>query len=220
MLPETTVTHLADLRREHLARAGVAKSENLLSEYIQAGLKLRVTSQSGRGNISPEAALIQEARNRRRRAEKCGFQSIEDRVEHDVQFMERMLQMGRDFTAAQKQDWLCHVHLANPPRRKAQVSLGLGYDSDHTLARLAYVDVVPEQYPEPRTTSLNNGASCTEQMFSACENIRSMFELRKLIAISSRGQVCIPSVVMTPSAIFATFATKATQPHVTMSSAS
>ena len=91
MLPETTVKHLADLRREHLARAGVAKSENLLSEYVQAGLKLRVTSQSGRGNISPEAALIQEARNRRRRAEKCGFHSIEDRVEHDLQFMERML---------------------------------------------------------------------------------------------------------------------------------
>ena len=93
MLPETTVKHLADLRREQLARAGVAKSDNLLSEYVQAGLKLRVTSQSGRGNVSPEAALIQEARNRRRRAEKCGFHSIEDRVEHDLQFVERMLQM-------------------------------------------------------------------------------------------------------------------------------
>ena len=126
MLPETRVKHLADLRREQLARASVAKSENLLSEYVQAGLKLRVTSQSGRDNVSPEAALIQEARNRRRRAEKCGFHSIEDRVEHDLQFMERTLQMGHDFRAAQKQDWLCHC-----------------------LARLAYVDVVPEHFPEP-----------------------------------------------------------------------
>ena len=58
--------------------------------------------------------------------------------------------MGHDFRAAQRQDWLCHVHLANPPRNRAQVSLGLGlgYDEDHALARLAYVDVVPEQYPE------------------------------------------------------------------------
>lgn len=80
--------HLADLRREQLARAGIAKSESMLSDYAQAGLNFRVTSASGRGNISPEAAMVQEARNRRRRAEKCGFQSIEDRVEHDIQFME------------------------------------------------------------------------------------------------------------------------------------
>ena len=107
-----------------------------------------MTSASGRGNISPEAAKIQDARNRRRRAEKCGFHSIEDRVEHDVQFMERMLQMGHDFRAAQRQDWLCHCHLANPPHNKAQVSLGLGYDEDHPCQAGLYVDVVLEQYPE------------------------------------------------------------------------
>ena len=139
---------LADQRREHLGRAGVSRSGNWLADYEDAGLKFRVTSASGRGNSSPEAALIQEARNRRRRAEKCGFHSIEDRCEHDLQFMERMLQMGYDFRGAQRQDFLCHCHLANPPRSRAQVSLGLGYDDDHTLARLAYVDVVPEQFTE------------------------------------------------------------------------
>ena len=56
--------------------------------------------------------------------------------------------IGHDFRGAQPQDFLCHCHLANPPRSRAQVSLGLGYDDDHTLARLAYVDVVPEQYTQ------------------------------------------------------------------------
>ena len=38
-----------------------------------------------------------------------------------------------------------HCHLANPPRSKAQVNLGLGCDDDHALY---VVDVVPEQFPE------------------------------------------------------------------------
>ena len=76
-----------------------------------------------------------QARNRRRRAEKCGFHSIE-------------LQMGHDFRGAQRQDFLCHYHLATPPRSRAQLNLHLDYDDDHTLARLACVDVVPEQFPE------------------------------------------------------------------------
>ena len=133
-LPEEAVTRLSVLRKQQLARAGLARTECPVSDYIKAGLNLRVVSASGRGNMSPEAIMIQDARSRMKRADKCGFQSIEDRFEHDVQFMERMLQMGYDHRAAQRQDWLCHAHLANPPRNKAQVSLGLGYDEDHSLA--------------------------------------------------------------------------------------
>ena len=147
-LPEETVTRLSVLRRQQLARAGLARTESPVSDYINAGLSLRVVSASGRGNMSPEAIMIQDARSRMKRADKCGFQSIEDRFEHDVHFMERMLQMGYDYRAAQRQDGLCHVHLANPPRNKAQVSLGLGYDEDHSLARLAYIDVAPDRFPQ------------------------------------------------------------------------
>ena len=115
-LPEEAVTRLSVLRKQQLARAGLARTECPVSDYIKAGLNLRVVSASGRGNMSPEAIMIQDARSRMKRADKCGFQSIEDRFEHDVQFMERMLQMGYDHRAAQRQDWLCHAHLANPPR--------------------------------------------------------------------------------------------------------
>ena len=146
-LPEETVTRLSVLRRQQLERAGLARAECPISDYINAGLSLRVVSASGRGNMSPEAIMIQDARSRTKRADKCGFQSIEDRFEHDVQFMERMLQMCYDYRAAQRQDWLRHVHLANPPRNRAQVSLGLGYDEDHSLARLAYIDVAPDRFP-------------------------------------------------------------------------
>ena len=147
-LPEETVTRLSVLRRQQLARAGLARTESPVSDYINAGFNLRVVSASGRGNMSPEAIMIQDARSRMKRADKCGFQSIEDRFEHDIQFMERTLQMGYDYRAAQRQDWLCHVHLANPPRNRAQVSLGLGYDEDHSLARLAYIDVAPDRFPQ------------------------------------------------------------------------
>lgn len=114
----------------------------MVSEYEQLGLEMRVAAPGGRGNTSPEAAMVQECRNRYRRAEKSGYHSMEDRYTNDIPFMERMLEINGIRFKGGPEARLSHTcSLCNPPRSSAQVSLRVAYDEDHSLARLAYVDI-------------------------------------------------------------------------------
>ncbi|CAE7400470.1 NLRC3 [Symbiodinium sp. CCMP2592] len=73
-----------------------------------------------RGQMSAEAGVIRDAKDRKQRASKLGFDSLSYRFEKDEQFSTRMMQEGRSIEDMQKFDHLANAVLPDPGRSEEQ----------------------------------------------------------------------------------------------------
>ncbi|CAE7496993.1 kptA [Symbiodinium sp. CCMP2592] len=79
-----------------------------------------------RGQMSAEAAIIRDAKDRRQRSAKLNFASVSERFEGDEQFRLRMMQEGRSLEDMQKFDHLSSAVLPDPGRSEEQRHLRAG----------------------------------------------------------------------------------------------
>ena len=101
--------------------------------------------------MSTESQFVRDC-HKPSKAEETGYQSIQDRYNHDLRFADRMNAMGFRLNDGHTMDLLSRAHLANPPRHIAQIRLGVGYnvEADHQLVRRVYSEWrSPAQVPEP-----------------------------------------------------------------------
>ncbi|CAE7654113.1 kptA [Symbiodinium sp. CCMP2592] len=79
-----------------------------------------------RGQMSAEAAVIRDAKDRKQRAAKLNYDSVSERFEQDGQFNLRMMQEGRNLEDMQKFDHLSNAVLPDPGRSEEQRYLRAG----------------------------------------------------------------------------------------------
>ena len=114
----------AKLRKRILAAAASGNQkpiDALLCSDLRGG-----DGSKKRGQMSAEAAVIREAKDRRSRATKLSYSSISQRWEQDDQFRSRMMEEGRNLEDMQKFDHMALAVLPDPGRTEEQRHLRAG----------------------------------------------------------------------------------------------
>ena len=111
------------LRLLATAAAGARKPvENLIS----ADFRQLNASSKKRGQMSAEATIIRDAKDRVTRATKLNFSSVASRWTLDDQFQRRMMQEGRCFEDMRRFDFIAKACLPDPGRNEEQRVLRAG----------------------------------------------------------------------------------------------
>ena len=111
------------LRLLATAAAGARKPvENLIS----ADFRQLNASSKKRGQMSAEATIIRDAKDRVTRATKLNFSSVASRWTLDDQFQKRMMQEGRCFEDMHRFDFIAKACLPDPGRNEEQRVLRAG----------------------------------------------------------------------------------------------
>ncbi|CAE7337449.1 kptA, partial [Symbiodinium sp. CCMP2456] len=132
----------AKLRKRILAAAATGSQkpiDALLTSDLRGG-----DGSKKRGQMSAEAVVIREAKDRRTRAAKMNYPSVSERWERDDQFRTRMMQEGRNLEDMQKFDYLSSAILPDPGRTEEQRHLraGANYSSAATTPGAAPAKLV------------------------------------------------------------------------------
>eukprot|EP00435_Cladocopium_sp_Y103_P073301 s293_g43.t1 len=137
-------TILLERRMEKLNKFGIFGSINqtlLASLTDQQASELR-SAVGERGLTSVEGSVLQDAKDKLRRAKQMGYEGVEDRYASDAQFCDRVHQEGKDVQDCIQCDLLAYAHLPDPSRTRKQISAGVAANAeyDHLLTKLIYID--------------------------------------------------------------------------------
>eukprot|EP00435_Cladocopium_sp_Y103_P014589 s3962_g3.t1 len=127
---------------EKLSKFGVFGTVNqslLASLTDQQAAELR-SAIGKRGLTSIEASVLQDAKDKVRRAKTLGYEGVEDRYASDAQFCDRVHQEGKGVKDCIQCDLLAYAHLPDPSRTRKQISAGVAANAehDHLLTKLIY----------------------------------------------------------------------------------
>eukprot|EP00435_Cladocopium_sp_Y103_P018085 s3504_g4.t1 len=137
-------TILLERRMEKLNKFGVfgTINQSLLSSLTdQQAAELR-QAVGKRGLTSVEASVLNDAKDKLRRAKTMGYEGVEDRYASDAQFCDRVHQEGKGVQDCIQRDLLAYAHLPDPSRTRKQISAGVAANAeyDHLLTKLIYID--------------------------------------------------------------------------------
>ncbi|CAE7778417.1 unnamed protein product [Symbiodinium sp. CCMP2592] len=126
--PQFRKGHKASLRKLEAppAPSRATGAQKPIEDLLASDLRGLGDGPKKRGQMSAEAAVIRDAKDRRQRAFKLNFESLSYRFEHDNQFSMRMMQEGRSIEDMQKFDHLANAVLPDPGRSEEQRYLRAG----------------------------------------------------------------------------------------------
>eukprot|EP00435_Cladocopium_sp_Y103_P019544 s3580_g4.t1 len=137
-------TLLLERRMEKLNQFGIFGNINqtLLSALTDREAAELRSVIGKRGLTSVEGSVLQDAKDKLRRAKQMGYEGVEDRYASDAQFCDRVHQEGKGVQDCIRCDFLAFAHLPDPSRTRKQISAGVAANAehDHLLTKLIYID--------------------------------------------------------------------------------
>ncbi|CAE7666205.1 kptA, partial [Symbiodinium microadriaticum] len=112
--------------RLRLLATAAAGSRKPVENLISADFRQLNASTKKRGQMSAEATVVRDAKDRVVRANKLNYSSVASRWELDGQFQKRMMQEGRSLEDMHRFDYIAKACLPDPGRNEEQRVLRAG----------------------------------------------------------------------------------------------